>query len=184
MTVWSLTLHAAMDSMSDDELEEVTGTGFADFTLNSGIARAAFNIEARTYTEIESLKMGFYDNGLSTGWDQDWISVSLGSASTDLVVKGFYIEAAFANISDPATRTLQSIKVGTPDMTGPITATFNSFSGSITDTANVTLVQGSRMNLGTATITSTNSAFSAALTVSGVEKGWWITWTNAAISTP
>lgn len=184
MTLWAIPSYAAMNAMVDDELQEVTGTGFANFTLENGVVSASFNILANVYAQMDSLKMGYYNNGTSLGWDQDWTGVSFGSATTDLVVKGLYIEADFTNISDPATRALQSIKVGTPNMTGPITATFNSFSGSITDPTNATLVNGSRLDLGTTTINSTNSAFSASLNVSGLQKGWWITWTNATIQTP
>lgn len=175
----------AFSEMSDDELSQVTGEGYSSFTFENDIARAYFNIEARTFTEIESLKMGYYDDGATLGWDEDWTNVSLGSSTQDLVCKGFYIEAKFSNLADPATRTLDYLKVGTPSMTGPISATFNSFSGHI-ESGGVVAIDGRRLNLGTRTITSTNSEFFMQLTLNpdptGPQKGWWFSWNNATIT--
>ena len=180
ITLMATTSFAAKTEMGDEELQQVTGAGFSNFTLTDGVARASFNIVARTYTELNSLKMGYYDGG----WDQDWTNVSLGTPDTDLVVRGFYIEASFTNISDPANRTLNSIKLGTPSMTGTISAEFNSFSGQIKDPGGIDLVNGHRVPLGPATITCTNSAFQASLNTSVLEKGWWMSFTNAGITYP
>jgi hypothetical protein len=177
----SLPVHA-FTLMTDEELSQVTGTGFSSFTLENDVAKASFNIEARTFTEIQSLKMGYYNDGTSLGWDEDWTNVSLGSATEDLVCKGLYIEAKFTNLSDPATRTLDYIKVGTPSMTGPISATFNSFSGHIENPTDGVLVDGRRLNLGQKTITSTNSEFYLQLSRTGAQAGWWVYWNNATIN--
>jgi len=175
-------LHAWMWEVGDEQLSEVTGEGFSSFTLTDdgaggSTARAYFNITASTFTEIESLKMGYYDNGTSLGWDQDWTGVSLGSPSEDLVCRGLYIQAGFSNITDPGTRQLNYLKVGTPSMTGPITATFNSLTGSITN-AGVTTTY-SRDNLGLRTIYSNGGEFS--VTVTGTN-GWRTDWGNATIT--
>jgi hypothetical protein len=175
-------IYAWMWEMADEELAEVTGEGFSSFTLENEIARAYFNITASTFTEIESLKMGYYDDGASYGWDEDWVDVSLGSSSEDLVCQGLYIETGFSNIADSATRTLNYIKAGTPSMTGPISANFISFSGHIENPTDGVLVNGHRLSLGIRTITSTNSEFYMQLNQSGVEKGWWFYWNNATIS--
>jgi hypothetical protein len=175
-------IYAWMWEMADEELAEVTGEGFSSFTLENEVARAYFNITASTFTEIDSLKMGYYDDGTSYGWDEDWADVSLGSSSEDLVCQGLYIETGFSNIADPANRTLNYIKAGTPSMTGPISANFISFSGHIENPTAGVLVDGHRLSLGIRTITSTNSEFYMQLNQSGVDKGWWFFWNNATIT--
>ena len=182
ITLMATTSFAAKTEMGEEELQQVTGAGFSSFTLTEGVARASFNIVAKTYTEIDSLKMGYYDDGTTTGWDQHWMNVSFGTQETDLVVRGVYIEASFSNIADPANRVLNSIKLGTPSMTGTISANFTSFSGQIKDPGGIDLVNGHRVPLGPATITCTNSAFQASLNTSGLEKGWWMSFTNAGIT--
>jgi len=174
----------SMTQMSDEELSEVTAAGFSSFTLEDGVARALFNLEVSTFTEIDSLKMGYYLKDGETKWDEDWTNVSLGSAEEDLVCKGVFIEASFTNITQ-SNRTLDSIRIGTPDMTGDITATFNSFTGAIYNNYGTTLVlEGQRDDLGTRTITSTNSEFYVQLSSSGDHSGWWFYWGNATISDP
>jgi len=179
----------SMVQMTDEELSETVAAGFSQFTINDGVVRAQFNIAAQTFTEIESLKMGYYDDGLglpnSLDWDQNWLGVSLGSSTTPLFCDGLFIEARFTNISDPATRTLETLRVGTPSMTGPITADFVSFSGRIAS-GGVAAVEGHRLNLGTRTITSTDSEFYMQLSTVAVEPGqspgWWFSWDNATIT--
>jgi hypothetical protein len=183
--------NCSMVQMNDEELSEVTAAGFSNFNLTDDVTKAYFNVEAQTFTEIQSLKMGYYNNG----WDEDWTNVSLGSSTQDLICKGLYIEAGFSNISTSSTRTLDSFKVGASSMTGPISATFNSFSGRIEDretTPGTVLVpvEGQRLNLGTKTITATNSEFSMQLsnvsttTPAGVTTptGWYFYWSNAKIN--
>jgi len=181
--------NCSMVQMNDDDLSSVTAAGFSSFTLQDGVTRAYFNIAASTFTEIESLKMGYYNNGITTAWDEDWTNVSLGSSTEDLLCKGLYIEASFTNITDSATRALNSIKVGTPSMTGPITATFNSFSGRIEDGTGVPFMLGGQpidghriTTLGTRTIYSNNDEFSMQLSNSGPQKGWWFFWKNATVN--
>ncbi len=172
-------VHAWMWEVGDEELAEVTGEGYSSFTLENEVARAYFNITTSTYTEIDSLKMGYYDNGSGIGWDENWEGVSLGSASESLVCKGVYIEAGFSNMTDPATRQLNFVRVGTPSMTGPISANFISFSGRIENPTDGVLVDGSRLNLGQRTIYCNNSEFSVTLDRTS---GWWFHWGNATIT--
>jgi len=187
-------LNCSMVKLTDEELSNVTGAGFSQFSITDNVTKAYFNIEAATFTEINSLKMGYYHDGTSTGWDQDWTSVSLGSPTESLMCKGVYIEAGFSNISNSATRTLTRIKVGTPSMTGPISATFNSFSGRIEDrTTNpgtvLVPVEGRRLNLGFKTINANNSEFFIQLsttptTLPGgvtIPSGWYCYWSDATI---
>lgn len=181
----------AFSVLSDQDLSEVYAEGYSSFTLETDVldptkttARALLNIETRTFTEIDSLKMGYYEKvpGSGFGWDEDWTNVSLGSATEDLVCKGLFIEAKFSNLSDPATRTLEYIKVGTPHMTGPITAEFNSFSGRIENGTGGLVYEGVRQNLGKNTIYSNNDEFYLELTATGSQAGWHVFWKNATIT--
>ena len=143
---------AAMRELADAEMSDVYATGFASFTWETvggqDIARANFNIETKMYADIASTKMGYY----SGGWDQDWTGVTLGTPTTDLVAKDFYIEAAFdtATINGETTRTLNYIKIGTTDLKGEIKGNFASISG---DIAGPTVYSFDRSALGPATIT-------------------------------
>jgi len=168
-----------MWEVGDEELAKVTGEGFSSFTLENEVARAYFNINTSTYTEIDSLKMGYCEYGSGLGWDQNWEGATLGSPTESLVCKGVYIEAGFSNITDPANRQLNFIRVGTPSMTGPISANFQSFSGHIENPTDGVLVDGRRVNLGLRTIYSSNSEFSVTL---NRDTGWWFHWDNATIT--
>ena len=136
---------AGMNELSDGEMSQVYGTGFSSFTLDgTGLATLALNgVSISTYTTIGQMAMGYYDNGLGLGWDQDWQDKvgagknSLGTSSNNLIFKGLYIKAQFTNYTDPATRQLEYIQIGTPDLTGDISGYFNSLSatfGSLTGT--------------------------------------------------
>jgi len=183
-----------MNLISDEDLATVYGAGFSSFTLVGGISRADFNINTSTYTEIDSVKLGYYDDGTNNdygfgangeGWDEDWTNVKLGTSTQDLVCKGLYIEAKFTNISNPATRALEYIRVGTPDMTGDITANFNRFSGYIDDGDSVPEYNGYRLNTigpGAKTITSTNSGFYISLENNATHTGYWVYFDNAKVN--
>ena len=168
---------AGMTTLADRELEEVSSQGFSSFTLEGGVVRADFDIKAWTYTEIDSLKLGYYNDGTTTGWDEDWTGVKIGSASQDLAVSGIYLEAVFDNIADSATRSLKSITFGTTGMTGDITATaFNSFSG---DIAAGSAITGHRLTPSFTKISLDNTGFYISLAVDGAQKGWWVHWDRA-----
>lgn len=129
---------AEMNVMTDSELDEVTGHGFSQFTLVDGVARAEFDVLAWTLTDINSMKLAYYDDGGGAGWDNNWTSVELGSESEDLVLNGFFIEAEFKDITDPALRKLERFKMGFREVNGTIAADFQSFSGEITVSGNPT----------------------------------------------
>jgi len=167
---------AGMHELSDGEMAAIYGHGFSEFTLNGDIARLNFNgVTLSTWTEIQSMKMGYYLKG-TTAWDNDWTTVSLGNSTTDLVAKGLYLEAGFSNITDPATRQLEYIRIGTPSLTGAVTANFNSFSGTLD--GGITNI--SRTNLGTAAITAVaNTGFYLSLERSGSQMGYSFHWASA-----
>lgn len=159
-----LTASARMQVMTNTQLANVTGTGFSKFTLVNGVALAQFDIRASTWTEMDSMKLGHYNNGIAPGWDQDWTGVSMGSQAKDLVMQGFYFKASFANITDPATRKLNSVTIGWKNVTGTITADFSSYSGYLKGATY------SRGNLGTRTVTLNNEPMSLTIDVAkGIE---------------
>jgi len=174
-------LCAGMYELSDGELSSVHGAGFSTFTLstdtngNSLVALNFSGVTLSTWTEIQSMKMGYYLKG-TTGWDNDWTSVSLGTSSTDLVAKGLYIKAGFSgDITNPATRQLEYVQIGTTSLTGPVSANFNSFSGTLDN--GITNI--SRTNLGAATITSSGGGFYLSLQRSGSQMGYTFNWSSA-----
>jgi hypothetical protein len=147
---------AGMHELSDGDMSAISGAGFSKFTLDgTGLATLNFDgITLSTYTDIQSLKMGYYNNGSGLGWDQDWEDKvgtgknSLGTSSNDLVFKGLYIEAKFANV-DLASRQLEYIKIGTPNLTGDISGYFNKLSASIDNlTGTAVYVDGVSTNYG------------------------------------
>jgi hypothetical protein len=173
---WSSPVHAWMWEVGDEELSQVTGEGFSSFTLQDGVARATFNIAVSTYTQIDSLKMGYYNGG----WDEDWTNVSIGSALEDAKINGVYIEAKFTDIGNASSRSLDYITVGTHDLTGDISANFNSFSGTITRTDG-SFYQNNvyRQNLGTRTFTGSHSDFSITLNRTS---GWRVDMTKMTVN--
>ena len=154
---------AGMQEMADAELSDVYAAGYTTFSWRTmggeDIARLDLDVEARMYADIGSLKTGYYNNGSTTAWDQDWTGVQLGTAVNDLVAKGLFVEMGFdtATINNPTARTLNYVKIGTPNMQGDISGTFNSFSGTITGAGTTNV---SRQNLGTTTITADGTAAS------------------------
>ncbi len=121
-----------MVKMSDSQLNEITGGGFSSVQLiNDGIydiAHMGFNVEVETYTDIDSMKMGYWDNGNGIGWDQNWTDVQMGDSTSDLKMNGFVFEAKFENMDDPANRQLVEVKLGFQDVVGTLKADFQSLS--------------------------------------------------------
>jgi hypothetical protein len=180
-------LCAGMHELSDGEMAVIYAQGFSTFTLstdtngNSLVALNFSGVTLSTWTEIQSMKMGYYLKG-TTAWDNDWTNVSLGTSSTDLVAQGLYIKAGFSgDITNPATRQLEYVQIGTTSLTGPISANFNSFSGTLDN--GVTNIN--RTNLGAATITSNGGGFYLSLSRIGVgnQMGYSFNW-GSATKTP
>lgn len=160
-----------MAAMTDDELAAITGHGFSDFslTLASGtgefdIARVDLNLQASTYATMDSLKMGYWNNG-GDGWDQNWLGVSVGSQSTDMVLNGFVLQAEFVNVNDAATRELKSITMGFQSATGTLSANFASLS-ELAGTSG-------RINDGEATYAFNGGPLMLHINVDGANPGIW-----------
>jgi hypothetical protein len=190
--------------LDDNGLSNVYATGFADFQINDlGYGNltetvALFNIQAYTFTEIDSLKLGYHDeydykNPTPTyGWDEDWENVQLGGSLTDpsqdFFGEGFYFAATFENINNSATRELKSFRFGFEYVQGPISANFINFSGTIDDSNNNTPeYNGHILNLGPVTITADpgntgNGGMEFSLNIDTYDKGYWVTFDNAVVT--
>lgn len=195
-----------LEAMNDDEMLDIYATGFADFTITDIDAthsetKALFNIQAYTFTEIDSLKLGYHDeydykNPIPTyGWDEDWENVQFGGdltdPSQDFFGEGLYFAATFENINNSATRKLKSFRFGFDYVQGPISADFINFSGTIDDSNdNTPEYNGHILNLGPVTITADPGNLGAgvaggmeiSLNIENYDKGYWVTFDNAVVT--
>ncbi len=169
-TLAPLGVSADLVPLSDSQMAQISGTGFSQFTVDGNTVRADFNIQALTYTEIGSLKMGYWDDGGGTAWDQNWTGVQMGSASQDMTLSGFFIQATFDNLADTANRKLTSVFFGFNQVSGNLSANFQSLSkigvnGEPDDR---------RANLGVQTFSFNNSEFAFSLQLEGDYRGIWV----------
>ena len=179
---------AELRAMNDEEMTEIYATGFSSFNITSDgtidTARAWFNIQAYTFTEIDSLKLGYHSNydykdpnPTTSTWDEDWTNVQIGKIESsaandndgffdpteDFYANGFYFEVDFENIDDPGNRELKSVRFGFDYIEGDIKANFNSFSGTINDEVGTPPEYNSHiLNLGPVTITADPNAYGQA----------------------
>ena len=161
---------ADLVALSDDQMAQVTGTGFSKFVIDGNTVRADFNIQAQTYTEIGSLKMGYWDNGTGIGWDQNWTEVQMGSATQDMSLSGFFIQATFDNLADTVNRKLTSVYFGFSQVSGDLKANFASLSKIGVNGA----ADDRRANLGVQTFSFNNSEFAFSLQLEGDYRGIWV----------
>jgi hypothetical protein len=196
-----------LQALDDNGLSDVYAqAGFASFTITDtdidgtifSETKARFNIKAYTFTEIDSLKLGYHDeydykNPTPTyGWDEDWENVQLGGSLTDpsqdFFAEGFYFAATFTDINDSANRELKSFKFGFDYVQGPISADFINYSGTIDDSNdNTPEYNGHIMNLGPVTITADpgntgNGGMEISLNIENYDKGYWVTFDNAVVT--
>jgi len=161
---------ADLKEMSDNELADITGHGFSQFIHSGDMVRADFDVLAKTYTDIATLKMGYWDNGSGQGWDQNWTGVQLGSAAQDIVLRGFYIEASFNNLSDPVNRQLKSLFIGFNHVSGDLKARFESISQIAVDGT----TDNMRADLGERTFRFNDTELRFSLELEGSHKGIWV----------
>jgi len=201
-----------LKSLDDDGLSEVYAEGFAEFQINDlggGLTEtyALFNIRADTYTEVDSLKLGYHneydykDPTPAYAWDEDWVNVQIGKIETgslsddagfydpteDFIAEGLYLRAEFTNINNSATRQLKTFAFGVKHAQGDIKAVFNQFSGTINDGAGAPEYNGHDLNLGPMTITSDptgsgTGGFEISLSIDTYDKGYWVTFDNAIVT--
>ncbi len=182
---------AGMKMLSDNQLSDVYAEGFSSFTITTpdggatSDVTALFNIYTTSYITIDSMKMGYYNDGSTTGWDEDWTNVQIGgparsslaynglsTPNQDFQTQGAYMKANFTNLNNPATRTLNSITLGVTSATGNISALFNSFSGSVLgggsgnpDITNAHRIPNLNLAAGVHTITANNTPVSITLSL-------------------
>jgi hypothetical protein len=206
-----------LKSLDDDGLSEVYAEGFAQFTIKDigtdslgnplSQTEALFNIRADTYTEVDSLKLGYHneydykDPTPAYAWDEDWVNVQIGKIEAtalsddagffdpteDFIADGLYFRAEFTNINNSATRQLKTFAFGVKHAQGDIKAVFNQFSGTINDGAGAPEYNGHDLNLGPVTITSDptgsgTGGFEISLSIDTYDKGYWVTFDNAIVT--
>jgi hypothetical protein len=132
-----------------------TGEDTFDYQVDGNTVTVNLGFTIETYATMDSMKIGYYDNGNGYGWDQDWDNVKIGASQDDpLTVNGITIQFSFENIDDGDNRQLVTFSMGSYDVNGEITADMNSFTGTTSpDSENVT-----RVNLGTTTLEFNNDA--------------------------
>ncbi len=79
-----------MAAIGDAELDNITGqVGFSEFTIDANTVRVFFDIHVETYTEIDSLKLGYYprtDTGVHVAGAGDTLTTTkydAGVGTTD-----------------------------------------------------------------------------------------------------
>lgn len=162
MAALTVPAFAEMAVMPDCELAKVTAAGFSKFTLTRGAldqARLDLNLNVSTYTTVDAMQLGYWDNGSGQGWDQNWQNLSLGDIGKDLVLKEFVLQANFTDIDTPSSRNLQSITMGFNNVTGTISTDIGTFTGTIKGTAH------HREKLGPMVISLANEPFLVTLEV-------------------
>lgn len=113
---------AQMSVLSDEELAGITANGILLSPDEITFSLPTY-IGVNTYTEIDSVKMGYYDDGINgLGWDQDWTNVSFGSEDQDIAMSGFFIDAQFSGGQ------LSSVAIGAMQATGTLSGDFQSLS--------------------------------------------------------
>jgi len=126
--------------MTDDELSNVEGQALFQITNvgnangSANVIRIDLGIDLNMFAHMDSMKMGWWNNGDGNGWDQDTTDYYWGDTNTatgsPLVWKGLFLELGFDNISTTA-RTLNYIDLGTSNCSGFVTGSLNTMSGLI-----------------------------------------------------
>ncbi len=133
-------LFAEMKPLVEEELSDIYGTGLLNFSVehrsvkttnrlllpdgyvNHDVAVIEIGTELDLYATVDSLKLGYYDNG----WDVDITDLTAGkSKDRPLSLDGLKIEVAFDDINSPD-RKLLFIKAGSDDIDGNLNGDFHS----------------------------------------------------------
>ncbi|PIE74579.1 MAG: hypothetical protein CSA18_04320 [Deltaproteobacteria bacterium] len=121
----------SLEKLSDSKMKNITGQkAFTRFSVINNTTRIFLNTHIETFTEIDSVKIGYYDrqnHGL--GWDQDWTDLSFGTdTSQTLKIDGLIIKADFDDLN-AANPNLKRLIIGSNHLNGTISGNFNSFTG-------------------------------------------------------
>lgn len=142
--------YAELKSLSEKAMRNETAqAGLASFSKNDTSIRMFTDIHLETWTDINSMKIGYYDNGSAggLGWDQNWRNVKIGTSATDqMKMDGFVFKADFDDLVNTDKPNLKRLVIGTNRLIGTVQANIDSISGvvnpvilnrSTTDTAPV-----------------------------------------------
>jgi len=120
--------------MSDDELSATNAQSFLTIDTLTGAdkhgSQDAFRVNINLRAEVNlyqaSSKWGYYNNGTNTDWDTNAEAYYFGQENkiTPLIITGGRVEMGFDNIADPTKRKLNYLEISTPDLYGPVSATF------------------------------------------------------------
>ncbi|WP_027360398.1 hypothetical protein [Desulforegula conservatrix] len=130
--------NAELKALTKNEMKSETAqAGLASFSMDNtnNSIRMFTDIHLETWTEIDSMKIGYYERGGVPGWDQDWSKpsgtgpgVQIGTAVSPMQMDGFVFKADFQDlgVEKPS---LKRLVIGTNRLNGSITANLNSFTG-------------------------------------------------------
>ncbi|MBI9092711.1 MAG: hypothetical protein JEZ12_26130 [Desulfobacterium sp.] len=126
---------AKLEMMKDMEMARVTGQGTTNLVIEENTVRLFLDVHTETYGEIDSVKAGYYEKTIGEttryGWDTNWTGVTLGeSYDAPLVMDGLIVRVEFDDIGAQNKR-LTGITIGTNNMVGQISGSFNSTTGAI-----------------------------------------------------
>jgi len=132
----------AKKSMTDSELSSLEGQALFSISQYSGlntwgtgssnVIHINLGIDVEIMGYMTSSKMGYWNNGLGSGWDLDTTNYYYGSttrSSSPLIWHGLYLEFGFDNISTSATRVLNYIEFGTMHATGQVSGVIGTITG-------------------------------------------------------
>ncbi|MDY0131248.1 MAG: hypothetical protein RBR53_01135 [Desulforegulaceae bacterium] len=141
----------ALEELSKEKMKTTTGQiSFSDFTTTNTTTRIFLNTHIETFTEIESIKLGYYAKEGANGWDQNWTNISIGTNTANLTIDGLIIKADFDDLNS-ANPTLKRLIIGSNMLNGNISGNFNSFTGTFhpaLEGGNSPPLEYSRENLG------------------------------------
>jgi hypothetical protein len=119
----------SLEALSKEKMKTTTGQrALTNITTNDTTTRLFINTHIETFTEIESLKLAYFDRNGTIGWDQNWNNLSFGTQDTNLTIDGLVIKADFVNLesSEPV---LKRFIIGSNMLNGSISGNFDSFTG-------------------------------------------------------
>lgn len=123
--------------MSDSELSNIDGQTLFSITQFSGngssnVIQINLGIDVNIFSYQSNNKMGYWNNGSSTGWDLDTQNFYYGStdgSTSPLILNGVYIEFGFDNITSSGGRTLNYIEFGSKHVYGNVSGTMSTVNG-------------------------------------------------------
>jgi hypothetical protein len=119
----------SLEALSKEKMKTTTGQrALTDISTSGDTTRLFLNTHIETFTEIESLKLAYFERNGTMGWDQNWNNLSFGNQDTNLTIDGLVIKADFVNLesSEPV---LKRFIIGSNMLNGSISGNFDSFTG-------------------------------------------------------